>query len=579
MLSRLATASRPLLRTVPSSLSRSLSSAPQTPLAVLCILDGWGYRETENFNAVILAETPNFDKLYGVHSQRGQVGFLDACEGEVGLPKGQIGNSEVGHMNIGAGRIVWQDIGTINNAIEDGSIISQEALVNHIAALKKTGGTSHIMGCLSPGGVHAMQEHIAAVANAVAAEGVPVVIHGFTDGRDVPPHDAVSTLPDFLKALSPGITVGTITGRYYALDRDNRWERVGLAYDVIVEGKGVAKPVAQAMDAINNAYAEDKGDEFIDPTVVGDYGGVKDGDGLLMCNFRADRAREILAALASPAPAADLGLGDTRAAQPKFADVCGMVQYSDSHNDYMSAIFPPKEINNTLGQVVANHGFTQLRAAETEKYPHVTFFLNGGREEPYEGESRILVPSPKVATYDLQPEMSAPELGKQICEELDAGKHNLAVINFANPDMVGHTGVLSAAVAACEAVDKCVGALVESVKKRKGSIIITADHGNCEKMWDEETNVPHTAHTLNKVPMILADYSDGGKEHKLRSGRLADLAPTLLQLLGVPQPPEMTGSSLIIDPATIGKLQDGPHLVRPPMEGNPDAGTVPRGGK
>ena len=242
----------------------------------------------------------------------------------------------------------------------------------------------------------------------------------------------------------------------------------------------------------------------------------------------------------------------------------------------MSAIFPPKDITNTLGDVVSAAGMTQLRAAETEKYPHVTFFLNGGREEPYEGESRILVPSPKVATYDLQPEMSAPELSSKICKQIDAGEYNLAVINFANPDMVGHTGVLSAAIAACEAVDSCVGDLVESVRKRGGSIIVTADHGNCEKMWEDATGVPHTAHTLNKVPLILADYSSTGSEHKLRSGRLADLAPTLLQLLGVEQPKEMTGESLILDPRSIGMLQDGPRLTRPPMEGNPDAGTVPR---
>ena len=581
MLSKCVTSSAPFARRRLSrafTLSSPLKSSAkkQSPLAVLCILDGWGYRETESNNAVVLANTPNFDRLYGVHSQRGQVAFLDACEGEVGLPVGQIGNSEVGHMNIGAGRIVWQDIGTINNAIESGTLEGQEALVSHIEKLKASKGTCHVMGCLSPGGVHSMQEHIAALANEVNAAGVPVVVHGFMDGRDVPPQDAISTLPDFLSSLDSGIVVGTITGRYYAMDRDNRWDRVGKAYDVMVSAKGEAENCANALDAVKQAYAADLGDEFVLPTVIGDYKGIADGDGILMCNFRADRAREVLDALASPSPSPDLDLGGSRAKQPKYADVCGMVIYSDSHSEYMSAIFPPKDIKNTLGQVVSAAGMTQLRAAETEKYPHVTFFLNGGREEPFEGEERILVPSPKVATYDLQPEMSAPELGKKICADIDDGKYNLAVINFANPDMVGHTGFLEAAIKACEAVDSCVGDLVASVKARKGSIIITADHGNCEKMWEDESGVPHTAHTLNKVPVILADYSESGHEHKLRSGRLADLAPTLLQLLGVKQPEEMTGESLIIDPKTIGMLQDGPQLVRPPMEGNPAAGTVKR---
>ena len=554
------------------------AGASKDPLAVLCILDGWGYRETSSNNAVVLADTPTFDTLYGVHAQRGQVAFLDACEREVGLPVGQIGNSEVGHMNIGAGRIVWQDIGLINNAIEEGTLATQEAMVAHISKLQASGGTCHIMGCLSPGGVHAMQEHIASVANTVNAAGVPVVVHGFMDGRDVPPQDAIETLPAFLEMLDEGVVVGTVTGRYYALDRDNRWERVGAAYDVMVSAKGgdAEGGAATALDAVSQAYAAGLTDEFILPTVVGDYGGMADGDGVLMCNFRADRAREVLAALASPTPDPELGLGGARAAQPKFADVCGMVEYSVAHNAYMSALFPPKDIPNTLGEVVSAAGMTQLRAAETEKYPHVTFFLNGGREEPYEGEERILVSSPKVATYDLQPEMSAPELGTKIVADIDAGKYNLVVVNFANPDMVGHTGSLPAAIAACEAVDSCVGDLRAAVKKRGGTLIVTADHGNAEKMWEDATAQPHTAHTLNKVPVILADYSAGGHEHKLRSGRLADLAPTLLQLLGVVQPAEMTGESLIIDPDTIGQLQDGPFLTRPPMEGNPDAGSVPR---
>ena len=562
-----------------SSAARESST---TPLAVLCILDGWGYRETHKDNAVVQANTPAFDTLYGVHSQRGQVGFLDACEREVGLPVGQMGNSEVGHMNIGAGRIVWQDLCTIDNAVEDGSLPSREALTAHIAKLKASGGTCHVMGLVSPGGVHAMHDHIAAVANAVNAAGVPVVIHAFTDGRDVPPRDAVSTMPTFLAALDDGIVVGTVTGRYWAMDRDNRWERVGTALDVIVQGSGSAdaKSAADPLAAIAQSYAADVGDEFLAPTAVGEYGGVVEGDGVLMCNFRADRAREILTALADPAPPAELGIGSERPARPALADVCGMVVYSEAHAEYMSALFPVKDIQKPLGEVVADAGMSQLRAAETEKYPHVTFFFNGGREAPFPGEERLLVPSPKVATYDLQPEMSAPELGEKLCAGIDAGKYNLVVVNFANPDMVGHTGDLDAAILACEAVDRCLGDLVASVKARGGALIVTADHGNCEKMWEEATNEPHTAHTLNKVPVILADYrgeAGGAKDgHKLRSGRLADLAPTVLQLLGIEQPVEMTGETLIVDPAAIGRLPDGPQLVRPPLEGNPDAGSVPR---
>lgn len=543
--------------------------------SVLCILDGWGYRETSKDNAVVMADTPSFDMLYGIHSQRGQVAFLDACEKEVGLPKGQIGNSEVGHMNIGAGRIVWQDLCTIDNAIEDGSLCDQSTLVKHIATLKETGGTCHLMGCVSPGGVHAMQLHIAALANTVHRAGVPVVIHAFTDGRDVPPSDAKVTMPEFLKTLDEGVTVGTVTGRYYAMDRDNRWERVGQAYEAIVSGKGATANAGSAMAALEQGYGDGLTDEFFLPTVIDGYAGVKDGDGILMANFRADRAREILAALAAPEPPAEIAeLGFS--AQPHWATKDGMVVYSDSHATYMSAIFPPKDIQKPLGEVVSDAGLTQLRTAETEKYPHVTFFFNGGREEPFPGEERILVNSPKVATYDLQPEMSCPEVGAKLCEALDAGKFNMVILNFANPDMVGHTGDLNAAIKACEAVDECLGNLNRSVKARGGALIVTADHGNCEKMWEDATSQPHTAHTLNKVPVILADYSDHTTiEHKIRSGRLSDLAPTILELLGVDQPSEMTGESLIINPDEIQHLQDGPMLTRPPREGNPDAGSVP----
>jgi len=527
--------------------ARALSgAAPKDRLAVLCILDGWGYNERVQNNAVLLGNTPNFDKLWAKHSQRGQLAFLHACEKWVGLPEGQIGNSEVGHMNIGAGRVVYQDICTIDNAIEDGSLKSQDALVNHIKALKESGGTCHLMGLVSPGGVHASQTHIAALANEVNANGVPVVVHAFTDGRDVPPQDAIKTLPEFIKSLDAGIKVATVTGRYYAMDRDNRWERVGQAYDAIVQAKGKAPTVDDPVKAVQQAYDNKTTDEFILPTIVEGYEGVKEGDGILMANFRADRAREILLALADPNPPEELGLGSERPERPSFANVCGMVKYSDRHAKYMEEIFPEKDIKKPIGEVVADAGLSQLRVAETEKYPHVTFFLNGGREEPFPNEDRILVPSPKVATYDLQPEMSAPEVSEKLCAAIDSGKYNMVVINFANPDMVGHTGSLPAAIQAVEAVDKCLGELMASVERQKGVLITTADHGNCETMWDYAIDEPHTAHTLNKVHVMVADYTGEDRQLRIQDGSLCDLAPTILEVLGVPQPEEMTGKSLLV---------------------------------
>lgn len=466
-----------------------------------------------------------------------------------------------------------------------------------------------------------MQDHIAAVCRVIANAGVPVVVHAFTDGRDVPPRDAERTLPNFLDALEDGkgknaapITVGSVTGRYWAMDRDNRWERVLTAYDVIVAGKGVAPDVAAPMDAISQAYAAGENDEFVSPTRVAGYAGMKDGDGLFMANFRSDRAREIMTVLADPratgdghdgeypelvteiesrfksAHGGDDG-GSAHPVVPALASVAGMVNYSDRHSEFMTAAFPPKDIRNSLGEVVANAGMRQLRAAETEKYPHVTFFLNGGREQPFEGEDRILVPSPKVATYDLQPEMSAPEVGAQVCKALSSGDgYDMAVVNFANPDMVGHTGDLDAAIAAVESVDKCLGDIARVVEARGGALVVTADHGNCEKMFERETQQPHTAHTLNKVPVILADFAELAREKdtsadgppasatRIRSGRLADLAPTVLRLLGVEQPPEMTGVALQIDEEAFAEgkvqLQDGPVLTRPPREGSEEAGSL-----
>ncbi|NNG03813.1 MAG: 2,3-bisphosphoglycerate-independent phosphoglycerate mutase, partial [Inquilinus sp.] len=477
--------------------------------------------------------TPNFDRLWADCPHA----LMQASEEDVGLPHGQIGNSEVGHMNLGAGRVVLQDLQTIGKAIADGDFARNPALLRHIEALKKSGGTCHLMGLLSPGGVHAHQDHVAALARTVAEAGVPVAIHAFTDGRDTPPMAAKSTMADFLTAISdlPATRIATVDGRYYAMDRDKRWERVERAYRTVADGAGPRSPDPLAV--LQAAYDAGTGDEFVEPTAIGDYTGMADGDGVLFANFRADRAREILAALLDP----DFDGFERRPIA--FADACGMAEYSEHLKPMMSAIFPPRSIEDTLGELVAEAGMTQIRMAETEKYPHVTFFFNGGEEKHFPGEDRIMVPSPKVATYDLQPEMSAPELADRLVETVEAGRHDLVVVNFANPDMVGHTGSLKAAVKAVETVDACLGRLEAAVKRAGGVLLFTADHGNCEIMRDAETGEPHTAHTLSPVPVVLVNGPAAATA--LRDGRLADVAPTLLELLGLPQPAAMTGRSLL----------------------------------
>jgi len=501
---------------------------------VLCVLDGWGYREETADNAVAQANTPVFDALW----QAGPHAFLRACEEDVGLPKGQIGNSEVGHMNLGAGRVVFQDLPMIDNAIKEGEFDRNPALNGLIKALKQSGGSAHLMGLLSPGGVHSHQSHFAALAKALSKAGVPVVIHGFLDGRDVPPQSAREQVADFMKDIEgvPGVRFGTIDGRYYAMDRDKRWERVERAYNAMVAAQGHEAP--DPLAAIDASYAAGTHDEFVLPTVIGGYTGMKDGDGILMVNFRADRAREILTALLDPN-----FKGFDRRNPIKFAAAAGMVEYSAELNEFMSAIFPPKELTNVLGKVVSDAGLTQIRMAETEKYPHVTFFFNGGEEKQYPGEERIMVPSPKVATYDLQPEMSAPELADKLVGAVDSGKFDMVVVNFANPDMVGHSGVLEAAIKAVEAVDTCLGRLVEAVRRQGGVALVTADHGNCEMMRDPNTGGPHTAHTLNLVPLVLVNGPADAVG--LSDGKLADIAPTMLDLMHLPQPAEMTGRTLI----------------------------------
>ncbi|MBR1146386.1 2,3-bisphosphoglycerate-independent phosphoglycerate mutase [Bradyrhizobium sp. AUGA SZCCT0431] len=497
---------------------------------MLAILDGWGWREDPADNAVRQANTPNFDRLWNA----GPRAFLRTSGRDVGLPDGQMGNSEVGHLNIGAGRVVMQDLPRINDAIASGEIKSATALSALVQALKQSGGTCHLIGLVSPGGVHSHQDHVAALAAILAEHGVPAVVHALTDGRDTPPRSGADDLKRLSAALPPQVPIATVVGRYYAMDRDKRWERVGKAYDAIVEGEGPR--FADAQSAISDAYAHDVTDEFVVPSVIGDYAGIRDGDGVLSFNFRADRVREILGAMLDPSFD-----GFKRRHSVRYAAAVGMTQYSSDLDRLMQTIFPPQAFPNILGEVTSAANRTQLRMAETEKYPHVTYFLNGGREEPFPGEDRIMVPSPKVATYDLQPEMSAAELTAKAVEAIDSGKYDLIVLNYANPDMVGHSGNLAAAIKAVETVDTALGKISEAIQRSGGALLVTADHGNCEMMRDPVTGGPHTAHTTNPVPLLL----QGGGDVTLAEGRLADIAPTLLDLMQLPKPADMTGMSLL----------------------------------
>ena len=457
---------------------------------VLCILDGWGLRAEREGNAPLQAHTPHFDKIMqGPHAQ------LITHGRDAGLPTGQMGNSEVGHTNIGAGRVVAMDLGQIDLSIEDGSFAHQSALVRFIDTLKTTGGTAHLMGVVSDGGVHGHILHMIAAARALAAAQVPTVIHAITDGRDVAPSSAQAFMTALLADLPEGVTIGTVIGRYFAMDRDNRWDRVQTAFNAIAVGQGSAV-AADPMTAITQAYALGTTDEFIPATVIGGYTGFAEGDGLFCLNFRSDRAREILAAIADP------DFDGFARNQPQLAARLGMVEYSDRHTVWYDTVFPKRVIPNTLGEWVSKHGKRQFRLAETEKYPHVTFFLNGGIEIPADGEDRFMPKSPNVATYDLQPEMSSGEVTAQFVQAIRAG-YDLIVTNYANPDMVGHTGDLAAAIAACEAVDRGLGEVLAALAEVGGAMIVTADHGNCETMIDPITGGPHTAHTTNPVPVAL----------------------------------------------------------------------------
>lgn len=506
---------------------------------VLMVLDGYGLNEKTEGNAIAMANTPVMDKLMAEYPfVKGNASGL-----AVGLPDGQMGNSEVGHMNIGAGRIIYQDLTRITKDIEDGTFFENKVLLQAIENCKKNNSDLHLWGLLSDGGVHSHNSHLYGLLEMAKKNGLEnVYVHAFLDGRDTPPasgKDYVQQLEDKMKEIGVG-KIASLSGRYYAMDRDNNWDRVKLAYDSLVTGEGVK--ATDAVKAVEDSYANDKTDEFVLPTVITDGNGqplslVKDGDSVIFFNFRPDRAREITRAFCD-----DKFTGFERDFL-KLTYVC-FKDYDETIPNKLVA-FEKEEIKNTFGEFLAAHGKKQLRLAETEKYAHVTFFFNGGVEDPNVDEFRLLVNSPKdVATYDLKPEMSAPEVGMDLVEAIKSDKYDVIVINFANPDMVGHTGVIPAAVKAVERVDSLVGDAVQAVKDVDGVLFICADHGNAEKMIDYETGAPHTAHTTNPVPFILVNADPSWKLRE--GGCLADIAPTLIEVMGMEQPKEMTGKSLII---------------------------------
>jgi len=517
---------------------------------VLMILDGFGHREDDKDNAIAAANMPNLDKIY----QQYPHGLISASGEDVGLPDGQFGNSEVGHMNLGAGRVLYQDSTRISNELANREFYKNEALVNAVKAANERGGNVHIMGLLSDGGVHSHQDHIEGMCHSALVHGAKnVFIHCFLDGRDTPPKSAdkyINRLRDYINKLNAHyegghVQIASIIGRYYAMDRDNRWDRVQKAYELITEGKA-ERLSTRADGAVQAAYKARETDEFISPTTVIGRDEVpytvEDNDALIFMNFRADRARELAQAFVLPDHEFS---GFARQKQPKLSAFVMLTKYSDilANNAKTSIAYYPTSLANTLGEYLQDQEKTQLRIAETEKYAHVTFFFSGGREEEYEGETRILVPSPDVATYDLKPEMSAPEVTDKLVEAIESGKYDVLVVNYANGDMVGHTGIFDAAVKAVEALDVCVGRIESAVRAAGGDMLITADHGNCEQMQDYESGQVHTQHTTEHVPLI---YVGTQKLQVRHGGKLSDVAPTILALMNVDAPTEMTGESLLV---------------------------------
>ncbi|MEO8135483.1 MAG: 2,3-bisphosphoglycerate-independent phosphoglycerate mutase [Betaproteobacteria bacterium] len=510
-----------------------------TPV-LLIILDGFGHREPAPDNAIDLADTPNWDRLWAECPHT----LIDASELHVGLPSGQMGNSEVGHLNIGAGRVVYQDYTRIELAIRDGEFGRNGALLEAAGMARANRSTLHVFGLLSPGGVHSHEAQIHALVTFAADAGVPsIAVHAFLDGRDTPPQSAAPSLAAMAAhcagAERPGIAcrVATIAGRYYAMDRDQRWERVQAAYECVVAGIST-HTASDVLSALQSAYARGENDEFVKPTLIGTGAPIADGDVIVFMNFRADRARELTLTLIDPAFA-----GFERARMPRLARFVTLTHYSDqiSANPLVRVAFAPQDLHESFGEVVAEHGLRQLRIAETEKYAHVTYFFSGGREQAFPGEDRVLVPSPKVATYDLKPEMSAFEVTDRLVEAIASREYAAIVCNYANGDMVGHTGVVPAAVKAIEVLDICIARVVAAQRAAGGEVLITADHGNAEMMFDPETGQPHTAHTLRPVPFVYV----GRRASMHAGGALQDVAPTLLRMMGLNQPSAMTGRSLI----------------------------------
>ena len=505
---------------------------------LLCILDGWGISKNNFKNAVKESNTPIIDKLFQNYPHT----EISASGKDVGLPDQQVGNSEVGHMAIGSGRIINNDLMRIENSIKKNSLSKIKTISSFSKSLLKSKGKVQLMGLLSDGGVHSKSDHILELTKIFTSKGLKVILHLFTDGRDTLPMISDKIIETFILKLPIGAEIGTIMGRFYSMDRDNRWERIKLAWEAIVLSKAKFHS-PNSLHAIEEAYKRNETDEFIHPTIIKNesgkiYDGIKDGDGIVVANFRADRMRQILSSILDSE-----FKGFQILKRPKLVSNLGMVSYSENLDKFMTTIFPHKIPKNTLSEVLSKQGLKQLKIAETEKYPHVTYFLNGGKEKNFFGEERILIPSPKVLTYDQAPKMSSEKITNSTLKSIYEKKYSLIVVNFANPDMVGHTGNFEAVKQSLEFLDNCIGKIIETILKVNGIMILTSDHGNCEVMWDEKHNSPHTAHTNNKVPFILI-----GHENKvdLKKGKLRDIATTILNLLHIKLPKDMTGKNLII---------------------------------
>jgi 2,3-bisphosphoglycerate-independent phosphoglycerate mutase len=498
---------------------------------VLCILDGWGIASDIKYNGLQAATFwPELLKKYP-HTQ------LQASEIHVGLPDLQMGNSEVGHMTMGLGRVIFQDLPKIDQQFTDGSINNNPSILNAIEQLKNSHKPCHVMGLLSPGGVHSHMRHMINAAKLLAAFGIKIFVHGFLDGRDTPPQSAAAYVEDLLNEIKdyPNIQLVSLCGRYYSMDRDNRWDRIELAYDALVMAD--APKFEDAIQAIKYSYTEGVTDEFMKPTVHENYAGIQDGDGLWMINFRADRVRQLLRGLLLH----DFKLFN-RKQIVKFGVTLAMNDYAEDLSRLIPSIFAKDKIEKSLGEIIADHNLKQMRISETEKYAHVTFFLNGGREQTFEGEERVMIPSPSVATYDLQPEMSAEKVTETVCNAMERDDLSLIVVNYANTDMVGHTGVIEAIHKAVSCVDNCLKVLEQKAIEQNWVLLITADHGNVECMREADGVTPHTAHTCNPVPLVQVN----GPAKSLHKGTLADVAPTILDIMGITQPVEMTGKSCLM---------------------------------